>query len=288
MIETKFRFDQVYDTNLVTTQRHPFAGTYSSLESDISYIHQHPGSIFMLTYRGGGNLYPQSQYSNLNAGSNSVRLQLRQSITKHLNLTLAGHWGSVPGGAFGESSTVQPPTLGGGDGNTEFLARRHITRDVSVSFQYQLSPHSYFSWGGNDSNIRFEPAVLSGSRSADAFGSYSFQFTRSQTISVGFSNQWIGFPGHGIHGQVRNFLSTYSNNLTPRLKFTAYVGPAFVDEVVRTSLTPTGSSTSENKLVNVVGGAALKLDSGHTNVIFRYDRMFSQGSGLIGTSLRQT
>jgi hypothetical protein len=288
MIVSKLRFDQVYDTNLVSTQRNHFAGTYSSLESEVSYVHQHPGSIFMLTYRGGGNLYPQSQYSNLDAGANAVRLKLRQSITKRLNMSVAGDWGSVPGGAFGQATSGQPPQFGSGDTNAEFLARRHITRDATVSLQYQISRHSYFAWGGNDNNIRFEPAVLSGSKSADAYGSYYFQFTRAQAISVGFSNQWISFPGHGTHGQVRNILTTYSNSLTPTLTFTGYVGPAFVDEIVGTSASPSGSSTSENRQLNVVGGAALKLDSGHSNVIFRYDRMFSRGSGLVGTSLRQT
>jgi len=286
MIVTKLRLDQVYDTNLVSTPIDHLSGTYSKLEADISYVHQHPGSIIMLTYDGGGNLYPQSQYSNLNAASNTVRLTLRQSLTKRMNLAASGDWGSVPGGAFEGSPGGQ---LGSGDENTEFLARRHVSEDASLSLQYQTTAHTYLAWGGNFNDTRYVSQmapIFSTSRSEDAYASFYYEFSRSQTVSVGYSNQWIGYPGHDIHAQVHNFLTTYSNNLTPRLSFSGYVGPAIVNEVSETSVA--ASSTVTTNQLNVVGGASLKYDAGHTDVVLRYDRMYSRGSGLAGTSLRQT
>jgi hypothetical protein len=285
MIESKFRLKQLYDTNLVATPTEQLAGTYSSLEGDITYIHQHPKSILMLTYRGGGNIYPQPQYSNLDAGLNAFHLQLRQNITKRLDMKLTGDWGSIPGGAFAEDSG--PPTLGGGDENTDFLARRHITTDASLSLQYQITPHTYLSGGGNFDEVHYEPSTLSSSQSEDGYLAYFYEFTHAQTVSVGIANQWIDFPGTGVHAVVHNLLTTYSNSLTPRLSFTGYVGPAFVSEVVGTSPIPSQSSTSQTKEANIVGGASLKWVAGHTNIVARYDRMFSRGSGLAGTSLRQ-
>ncbi len=286
MIVSKLRLDQVYDTNLISTPNNHLGGTYSKLEADISYVHQHPGSIFMLTYEGGGNLYPQPEYSNLNADSNTVRATLRQSLTKRMNLAASGDWGDVPGAGFEAFPGGQ---FGSGDDNAEFLARRHIVEDGSVSLQYQVTEHTYFAWGGNVNDTRYvaaQTSIFSASRSEDAYVSYYYEFSRSQTVSVGYSNQWIGFPGRDIHAQVHNFLTTYSNNLTPRLSFSGYVGPALVDEVSQKSAA--SSSTVSTDQLNVVGGASLKFDTGHSDVIVRYDRMYSRGSGLAGTSLRQT
>jgi hypothetical protein len=276
LIESKFHVRQIYDTNLIASPTSQLAGTYSSLEADFSYVHQRARSILMLNYRGGGDL---------NAGMNAVNLQLRQNITKRLDMKLTGDWGSIPGGAFEES--LGPPTLGGGDQNTEFLARRHVTTDGALSFQYQVSPHTYFAWGGDYNTVRYEPATISSSRSEDGYAAYFYQFTHAQTISFGFSNQWIDFPGTGIHSQVHNVLSTYINNITPRLTFTGYVGPAFVDEVSGTGPNPFPSGSSSTKQVSLVGGASLKWTAGHTNIVTRFDRMYSRGSGQVGTTLRQ-
>jgi hypothetical protein len=284
MIVVKFRFDQIYDTNLFGTQNEQFAGTYSALESDVSYVHQHPGTMLMFTYRGGGDLYPQPQYSSLNTGLNAVRLQLRQSISKRFNMSLAGDWGSLPGGAYAQ---VQTPVLGGGDQNAAFLAERSVSYDGTLSFQYQVTPHTYFTWGGNFNNIRYEPTTLFPSHSENAFGSYYYKFTRSQTISFGFVNQWIAFPGTGVQAQVHNILTTYTNTITHTLTLNGYVGPAFVGQTVQNSGTKSPTPTSANNLLNIVGGVALTWVPGHTNVIARYDRMFSSGSGEVGTSLRQ-
>lgn len=285
LLETKVHIRQVYDTNLIASPTATLSGTYSSLEGDINYVHQRPKSILLLSYRGGGNLYPQPQYSNLNAALNAVHLQLRQNVTDRLNMKLTADWGSIPGGAFEETG---PPVIGGGDGNTEFLARRHVTTDATAAFQYQATTHTYISWGGGYNKIRYQPATISSSESEDAYIAYYYQFTRAQTISLGFSNQWIDFPGTQVNAQVHNLLTTYSNTLTPRLTFTGYLGPAFVNENVGTGPGQAGgSSTSNAKETSVVGGASLKWVAGHTNIIARFDRMFSRGSGEAGTTLRQ-
>lgn len=286
LIESKFHVRQIYDTNLIASPTSQLDGTYSSLEADFSYVHQRAKSILMLNYRGGGNLYPQSQYSNLNAGMNAVNLQFRQNVTKRLNLKLTGDWGSIPGGAF-EESLGGPPTLGSGDQNTEFLARRHVTADGALSLQYQVSPHTYFAWGGDYDTVRYEPATISSSRSEDGYIAYYYQFTHAQTVSFGFSNQWIDFPGTGIRSQVHNVLTTYSNTITPRLTLTGYVGPAFVDEVAGTGSTPFPGGNSNTNKVSLVGGASTKWVAGHTNIVLRFDRMYSRGSGQVGTTLRQ-
>jgi hypothetical protein len=285
MVAVKFRLDQAYDTNLVGTQTEQFAGTYSSLESDISYIHQHPGSMFMLTYRGGGNLYPQSQYSGLNAPLNAVRFQLRQNLTKRLSMGAAGDWGSLPGGAF--EQVVQPPVLGGGDQNATFLAERSVSADGTLSFQYQLTPHTYVTWGANYNRIRYEPSTLAPSQAENAFGAYYYKFSQAQTISFGFANQWIDFPGTGVNSQVHNFLITYANKLTSTLTLNGYVGPAFVNQIAQSGGSSTSITTSQTQMANVVGGASLSWDPGHTDIVLRYDRMYANGSNLVGTSLRQ-
>jgi len=284
LLETKLHVRQIYDTNLIASPTANLSGTYSSLEGDLNYVHQRPKSIFLLSYRGGGNLYPQPQYSNLNAALNAVHFQLRQNVTNRLNMKLSGDWGSIPGGAFEENGSQ---TIGGGDDNTEFLARRHVTTDANGAFQYQTTTHTYFAWGGGYNKVRYEPATISSSESEDAYIAYYDQFTHAQTISFGFSNQWIDFPGTQIDAQVHNLLTTYSNTLTPRLTFTGYVGPAFVSEDVGSGPGTSGSSTTSAKEVSVVGGASLKWVAGHTNIIARFDRMFSRGSGEAGTTLRQ-
>jgi len=283
----KFRANQVYDTNLAAGQETQFGGTYSNLEADITFTHQQPGSVFMLTYRGGGNVYPQPQYSNLTTDSNSVRAQLRQTITKRLNMDVSADWGSVPGGAFAENASGQQ--FGSGDENEEFLARRHVSEDVNLALQYQTGAHTYFAWGGNVDDVRFEPSNLfAASHSEDIYGAYFYQFTGAQTMSVGYSNQWIGFPGRGIHAQVHNVLFTYSNAITHAITFNGYVGPAFEDETVRSISTGGGQTITPSSQVNVIGGAALKWTVQHTNIVLRYDRMFTRGSGEAGTSLKQT
>jgi hypothetical protein len=291
-IVTKLYVEQVYDTNLISTQNGQLSGTYTTLEPDVSYVHELPGGLWMFTYRGGGNLYEQSKYSNLDAAANAFRAQIRQSLTKRLSLDLTADWADLPGGAFEENlaeggTTIQ---LGTPDDNAEFLARRHITTDATVGLQYQMSPHTYLAWGGSYDDVRYEPKqLLSSSRSEDAFVAYNFQFSSTQTASFGYSNQWIGFPGQGINSQVHNVLFTYSNAFTPTVSFSGYVGPAFVDQVSgAVAGSPTPSSPVETHDVNIVGGASLKLILGHTNIVLRYDRMFSRGSGDAGTALRQT
>jgi hypothetical protein len=286
MIITKLRLDQVYDTNLISEPTGQLSGTYSSLLADVIYVHQRPGSILMITYEGGGDLYPQSQYSNLDAASNLVRGTLRQSLTKRMNMNISADYGSLPGSAFESASGEEGQQQGSGDENTEFLARRHDSTDASLSMQYQTSPHTYLAWGGNYNNISYQPAAeFSDSRSENAYGAYYYQYTAAQNVSIGYSNQWIDFPGHDVHSVVRNILFTYSNALTPKLSVSGYVGPAFVSQVSETS--QGSSQTAQSNQSNIVGGGQLKWDNIHTDIIVRYDRMYSRGSGLVGTSLRQ-
>jgi hypothetical protein len=286
ILETKLHVRQIYDTNLIATPDQALSGTYSNLEGDLTYVHQRPKSIFLLTYRGGGNVYPQSQYSNLDTDMNAVHMQLRQNLTDRLNLKATADWGSIPGGAF-EEEQGGGPVLGGGDENTEFVARRHINTDASAALQYQTTAHTYFAWGGSYDKVRYEPTTISSSESEEAYVAYYYQFTRAQTISFGFANQWIDFPGTKIDAQVHNLLTTYTNSLTPRLTFSGYLGPAFVNEDVGTGPGTTGVSTTKASETSLVGGASLKWVAGHTNIIARFDRMFSRGSGQAGTTLRQ-
>jgi len=281
------RSETTYDSNVLSSQFAQLATSYTLLEGQAQYSYERPTNSLLLTYLGGGRLYPQ--YSNFNTSIQDGRLQWQANLTSRLKFAVSGRWADLPEGVVSEGNFNQTFALSTNFSEL-FLQQRAELISGKSSLEYHVTPRLAVTIGGDYDSTKNYGLRLINTRGEYAYGQVSYGVTRHQTIGLMYAHQWLYFTQGFSSSQVDNLLLSYSNRLLRNVSFSAFGGPA------RTTLTPSPagststlqSSTQRITQDGLVGGGELEVGFGHNKMRGGYTRIVSGGSGFLATVLRQT
>ena len=285
-----------YDTNLLQSQGGPkLAGTFEVLEGELHYGYRHPGTDLLVSYWGGGRVYPK--YSDLNSTMQDARFQLQQRVTGRIQLTFTQRWADLPGGAVLETTAGQGYTLSGGlPQGAVFLQQRFNTSESTGMLTGQLSRRTFMVLGSNYVDTTHSGKNLINMRELDVYGGIYFVPSRHQNLGVVFAQQLMKFGLGFGSSQVQSLFGSYSLSLSPTITVSLFGGPSrvhqlasLIDNSGNVLGIPSGQQTLPEKIQQgFLGGAKIERRVKHNTARVDYTQLVTGGAGFLSTVVQQT